>query len=295
MTMLDRMRRHKSWLKWSLALVVLTFVVFYIPDFLTPGVGASPTEVIAEVDALRELLLRNLDRDRLRLLDLGRSLGGRQLQPDLDRPGRDERMGGQPLRHGGHLSRQNAALLAASGNAGITFETQGRCENEACPDFGREFACNFRRQACNSSEVIPPPDRQGAPLGAAALRLPRPAARTVEGRSHPGFLPESCPHEHHPPSRRRTVSLLSLGVIGSSAKENEHRLPLHPEHIPHLDADLRARITLEHGYGARFGVDDDVLAEHVAGFASRKDLRDAVRIARKAQPGWARASRSSSR
>ncbi|MGH9221339.1 MAG: peptidylprolyl isomerase [Vicinamibacterales bacterium] len=50
MTMLDRMRRHKGWLKWSLALVVLTFVVFYIPDFLTPGVGASPNEVIAEVE-----------------------------------------------------------------------------------------------------------------------------------------------------------------------------------------------------------------------------------------------------
>jgi hypothetical protein len=46
----------------------------------------------------------------------------------------------QPLRHGGHLSRENAAFLTASGNAGITFETQGRCENEACPDFGREFA-----------------------------------------------------------------------------------------------------------------------------------------------------------
>ena len=50
MTMLDRMRRHKGWLKWSLALVVLTFVVFYIPDFLTPSVGASPNEVIAEVE-----------------------------------------------------------------------------------------------------------------------------------------------------------------------------------------------------------------------------------------------------
>jgi peptidyl-prolyl cis-trans isomerase D len=50
MTMLDRMRRHKGWLKWSLALVVLTFVVFYIPDFLTPGIGASPSEVIAEVE-----------------------------------------------------------------------------------------------------------------------------------------------------------------------------------------------------------------------------------------------------
>ena len=38
------------------------------------------------------------------------------------------------------MSRENAAFLTASGNAGISFETQGRCENEACPDFGREFA-----------------------------------------------------------------------------------------------------------------------------------------------------------
>ncbi|HET9704856.1 MAG TPA: peptidyl-prolyl cis-trans isomerase [Vicinamibacterales bacterium] len=50
MTMLDRMRRHKGWLKWSLALVVLTFVVFYIPDFFTPSIGASPSEVLAEVE-----------------------------------------------------------------------------------------------------------------------------------------------------------------------------------------------------------------------------------------------------
>jgi alanine dehydrogenase len=68
------------------------------------------------------------------------------------------------------------------------------------------------------------------------------------------------------------VTLLGLGVIGSSAKENEHRLPLHPEHIPHLDADLRARLTLEHGYGARFGIDDASLGEHVAGFASRDQI-----------------------
>jgi len=46
----------------------------------------------------------------------------------------------QPLRHGGHLSAEDARLVNASGNAGITFETQGRCENEACPDYGREFA-----------------------------------------------------------------------------------------------------------------------------------------------------------
>jgi peptidyl-prolyl cis-trans isomerase D len=53
MTMLDRMRRHKNWLKWSLAIVVLTFVLLYIPDFVqtTPtGTGAGPREVIAEID-----------------------------------------------------------------------------------------------------------------------------------------------------------------------------------------------------------------------------------------------------
>src|SRR5688572_2645175 len=57
MTMLDRMRRHKGWLKWSLALIVLAFVLAYIPSFLQPDastVGASPREVVAEVDG-REL------------------------------------------------------------------------------------------------------------------------------------------------------------------------------------------------------------------------------------------------
>jgi peptidyl-prolyl cis-trans isomerase D len=49
MTMLDRMRRHKGWLKWSLALVVLTFVLFYIPDFLATSTGAAPSERVAEV------------------------------------------------------------------------------------------------------------------------------------------------------------------------------------------------------------------------------------------------------
>jgi alanine dehydrogenase len=68
------------------------------------------------------------------------------------------------------------------------------------------------------------------------------------------------------------VTLLGLGVVGSSTKENEHRLPLHPEHIPRLEEDLRARITLEHGYGARFGVADAALAPYVAGFASRAEI-----------------------
>ena len=53
MTMLDSMRRHKNWLKWSLALVVLAFVALYFPSYMdttTTTIGASPTDVVATVN-----------------------------------------------------------------------------------------------------------------------------------------------------------------------------------------------------------------------------------------------------
>ena len=65
---------------------------------------------------------------------------------------------------------------------------------------------------------------------------------------------------------------LSLGVCGTSRKENEHRLPIHPLHLDRIDAGLRARIFLEHGYGARFGMADAQLAPMVAGVRSRQQL-----------------------
>ena len=65
---------------------------------------------------------------------------------------------------------------------------------------------------------------------------------------------------------------LSLGVVGTSAKENEHRLPIHPDHLTRIDERLRRRITLEEGYGARFGHSDADLAPLVAGFASRAEV-----------------------
>jgi hypothetical protein len=50
MTMLDTMRRHKGWLKWSLALVVLTFVWLYIPSFLPSNqAGATSPDRVASV------------------------------------------------------------------------------------------------------------------------------------------------------------------------------------------------------------------------------------------------------
>jgi peptidyl-prolyl cis-trans isomerase D len=51
MTMLDQMRRHKGWLKWSLALVVLAFVIFYIPDFLrSDATRAASGDTVATVE-----------------------------------------------------------------------------------------------------------------------------------------------------------------------------------------------------------------------------------------------------
>src|SRR5438128_3700178 len=51
MTMLDRMRRHRNWLKWSLALVCVAFVLFYIPDFLRgSGADAASGDTIASVE-----------------------------------------------------------------------------------------------------------------------------------------------------------------------------------------------------------------------------------------------------
>jgi alanine dehydrogenase len=68
------------------------------------------------------------------------------------------------------------------------------------------------------------------------------------------------------------MSLLRLGVIGRSAKENEYRLPLHPDHLPGLPPEIAAQITLEEGYGEKFGRSDDDLAPHVGGIASRSEI-----------------------
>ena len=49
MTMLDRMRRHKNWLKWSLFLVVVAFIALYFPDFIGAGSSASLNTEVARV------------------------------------------------------------------------------------------------------------------------------------------------------------------------------------------------------------------------------------------------------
>ena len=82
MTMLDRMRRHKGWLKWSLALVVLTFVVFYIPEFLGPGQNTAPGDRLASVDA-RSISVNDFRRRYMAQVQAYRASYGGNLTDDL--------------------------------------------------------------------------------------------------------------------------------------------------------------------------------------------------------------------
>ncbi len=65
---------------------------------------------------------------------------------------------------------------------------------------------------------------------------------------------------------------LTMGVIGTSFKENEHRAPIHPDHLQKISPELRERMWFEHGYGVRFGMSDEVLGQKVAGLATREEL-----------------------
>ncbi len=65
---------------------------------------------------------------------------------------------------------------------------------------------------------------------------------------------------------------LTLGVVGTSRKPAERRLPIHPAHFGRIDAGLRRRMFFEHGYAHRFGVPDERFSEHVGGVRSREQL-----------------------
>lgn len=69
------------------------------------------------------------------------------------------------------------------------------------------------------------------------------------------------------------INLRTVGVVGSSLKENEKRVAIHPEHIRRIPEELRKQITFEEGYGLNFGMDDKSLAKLTSGrVASRESI-----------------------
>ena len=66
----------------------------------------------------------------------------------------------------------------------------------------------------------------------------------------------------------------TLGVLGTSSKKNELRLSIHPHHFKDIDEELRDHILVESGYGKRFGVSDEHLAQFVGGVLTRQEIID---------------------
>ena len=68
------------------------------------------------------------------------------------------------------------------------------------------------------------------------------------------------------------MTLMKMGVIGTSKKEDERRVPIHPEHLERLPESIRRQLIFEKGYGAPFNIDDEEITELAGGIATRSEL-----------------------
>jgi peptidyl-prolyl cis-trans isomerase D len=90
--MLDRMRRHRGWLKWSLGLVVLSFIVLYLPNRQLDGELAGSRDVVASVDG-REITVDRFRRVYLQQMQAYRNAyGGNMDEKLLKQLGVDQRI-----------------------------------------------------------------------------------------------------------------------------------------------------------------------------------------------------------
>lgn len=68
------------------------------------------------------------------------------------------------------------------------------------------------------------------------------------------------------------MTLLKMGVIGTSKKEDERRVPIHPEHLTRLPESIRKQLVFEKGYGKPFNIEDEQICELTGGVASRDEI-----------------------
>ena len=68
------------------------------------------------------------------------------------------------------------------------------------------------------------------------------------------------------------MSTLTFGVIGSSRKADERRIPIHPEHLQRIPEHIRRRLIFEEGYGAPFAIADSEISAQTGGVATRHEL-----------------------
>jgi len=78
--------------------------------------------------------------------------------------------------------------------------------------------------------------------------------------------------------------LSKMGVIGTSKKEDERRVPIHPEHLNRLPENIRRKLIFEKGYGKPFNVEDEEIASQTGGMATRSEILSDIGSAIIAKP-----------
>lgn len=68
------------------------------------------------------------------------------------------------------------------------------------------------------------------------------------------------------------MTLLTMGVIGTSKKVDERRVPIHPEHLKRIPEHIRRQLIFEKGYGARFNFTDEEISALTGGIATRHEI-----------------------
>lgn len=66
--------------------------------------------------------------------------------------------------------------------------------------------------------------------------------------------------------------MYKTGVIKTSRKENEKRIPVYPEHLPWIDEKIRKHLWFETGYGADYGFPDSYFLEMAGGVMTREEI-----------------------
>ncbi len=68
------------------------------------------------------------------------------------------------------------------------------------------------------------------------------------------------------------MNMLKFGVIGTSRKEDEQRIPIHPDHLTRLPEQIRRQLIFEEGYGTPFDITDSEMSDQSGGVATRHEL-----------------------
>ena len=80
------------------------------------------------------------------------------------------------------------------------------------------------------------------------------------------------------------MALLKMGVIGTSKKEDERRVPIHPEHLQRIPENIRRQLIFEKGYGVPFNIEDAEIAAQTGGLATRSEILSDIGSAIIAKP-----------